>query len=104
MPILTFFWNASGEHHIVNGLISSNATINVYFGYDSNNNLWVGFDGGSYTGVSISDVTNGYTQIADYNNLFTITNVSSLTTLQTTTTATKPDAATVNGLTFSLVT
>lgn len=83
---------------------SSNATVNVYFGYDANYKLWVGFDGGSYTGVSVSDVCNGHTQIADYNNLFTITNVSSLTTLQTTTTATKPDAATVNGLTLSLVT
>ena len=83
---------------------STNATINVYFGYDANWKLWVGFDGGSYTGVSVSDVCNGYTQITDYNNLFTITNVSSLATIQTTTTATKPDAATVNGLSFSLVT
>lgn len=83
---------------------STNATINVYFGYDANYKLWVGFDGASYTGVSVSDVCNGYTQIADYNNLFTITNVSSLATIQTTTTATKPDAATVNGLTLSLVT
>lgn len=83
---------------------SSNSTVNVYFGYDANWKLWVGFDGGNYTGVSVSDVCNGYTQIADYNNLFTITNVSSLATIQTTTTATKPDAATVNGLTLSLVT
>ena len=83
---------------------STNATINVYFGYDANWKLWVGFDGASYTGVSVSDVCNGYTQITEYNNLFTITNVSSLATIQTTTTATKPDAATVNGLTFSLVT
>ena len=87
-------------------LISStdNTTANVYFGYDANYKLWVGFDGGSYTGVSVSDVCNGYTQVADYNNLFTITNVSSLATLQTTITAVKPDAATVNGLTLSLVT
>ena len=62
-------------------------TISVYFGYDSVNNLWVGFDGGNYTGVSINDVTNGYSQISDFSNLFTISNVSSLTTLQTTITA-----------------
>lgn len=67
---------------------SSGATsISVYFGYDSASNLWVGFDGGSYTGVSISDVTNGFTQISSYKDLFTISNVSSLNTLQTTITA-----------------
>ena len=60
----------------------------VYFGYDSAWNLWVGFDGSSYTGVSISDVTNGYTQISNLKGLFTISNVSSLTTLQKTVTAT----------------
>jgi len=62
-------------------------SISVYFGYDSANNLWVGFDGGNYTGVSISDVTNGYTQLTNYNGLFTISSVSSLSTLQTTVTA-----------------
>ena len=68
---------------------SNGATsIPVYFGYDSAYNLWVGFDGGSYTGVSISDVTNGYTQISSYKDLFTISNVSSLSTLQRTITAT----------------
>lgn len=67
---------------------SAASSLNVYFGYDSVNNLWVGFDGGSYTGVAISDVCNGYTQIGDFSGLFTISNVSSLTTLQTTVTAT----------------
>ena len=68
---------------------SNGATsISVYFGYDSAYNLWVGFDGGSYTGISISDVTNGYTQISSFKGLFTISNVSSLTTLQKTITAT----------------
>jgi hypothetical protein len=62
-------------------------TISVYFGYDDTNKLWVGFDGGSYTGVLINDVTNGYTQIDNYEGLFTISNVSSLATLQTTVTA-----------------
>lgn len=83
---------------------SNNTSASVYFGYDSNNNLWVGFDGGNYTGVCISDVCNGYTQLTDLGEMFTISNVSSLTTLQTTVTAGKPDAATVNGLTLSLVT
>lgn len=78
---------------------SSNATINVYFGYDSNYNLWIGFDGASYTGVCISDVCNGFTQLADLGEMFTISNVSSLDTLQTTISAGKPDAATVNGYT-----
>lgn len=68
---------------------SNGATsISVYFGYDSAYNLWVGFDGGSYTGVSVTDVTNGYTQISSLKGLFTISNVSSLTTLQKTITAT----------------
>lgn len=62
-------------------------TIPVYFGYDSASNLWVGFDGGNYTGVCITDVCNGYTQLDDFEGLFTISNVSSLSTLQTTVTA-----------------
>lgn len=62
-------------------------TITAYFGYDAANKLWVGFDGGNYTGVTITDVVNGYTQITDYTNLFTISNVSSLATIQKTVTA-----------------
>lgn len=62
-------------------------TISVYFGYDSTNNLWVGFDGGNYTGVRISDVVNGYKAVSNWHSLFTISNVSSLATLQTTVTA-----------------
>ena len=84
-------------------------SISVYFGYDSNWNLWVGFDGADYTGVTISDVVNGYTQITNFDGLFTISNVSSLTTLQSTitatntvanaTTATKLGTSTVGGTT-----
>lgn len=62
-------------------------TISVYFGYDSTNNLWVGFNGGNYTGVRISDVVNGYKAVSNWHSLFTISNVSSLATLQTTVTA-----------------
>lgn len=62
-------------------------TISVYFGYDSVNNLWVGFDGDLYTGVVITDVVNGYSQISDFSDLFTISTEDSLATLQTTVTA-----------------
>ena len=66
---------------------SDNKAVNVYFGYDGTGQLWVGFDGGNYTGCSVTDVTNGYSQIADFTGLFTISNVSSLATLQATVTA-----------------
>ena len=74
--------------------------VNVYFGYDSLNNLWVGFDGGSYKGVSISDVANGFQQISNYDGLFTISEVDTLTTLQTTlvaTSTTRVESSTTNG-------
>jgi hypothetical protein len=66
---------------------SDSTSLDVYFGYDSAYNLWVGFDGGDYTGVSISDVTNGYAQLDSFKDLFTISNVSSLATIQKTITA-----------------
>jgi hypothetical protein len=60
----------------------------VYFGYDGDNDLWVGLDGGGYSGIYITDVTNGYIQINNFADLFTITYESSLSgTLQTTVTA-----------------
>ena len=53
--------------------------IPVTFGYDGDNELWVAFSGGQYTGVTIDSVTNGYTQVLDdINNLFTITFPSSV--------------------------
>lgn len=62
--------------------------IDVRFGYDSAYNLWVAFPGGNYTGVSIIGVTNGYEQISDFSNLFTITTPSSVSgTVQKTVTA-----------------
>ena len=67
---------------------STNTSIKVYFGYESNNNLFVVISGGSYTGVEILNATNGYTEITDKStigDLFTITNSSSLpSTIQTT--------------------
>ena len=76
---------------VVLGDSNVNGNINVYFGYDSTNNLWVGFDQANYTGIAIVDVVNGYKAVADYSSLFTITSVSSLGgTTQTTITATTP--------------
>lgn len=84
---------------------SNGATsIPVYFGYDSAWNLWVGFDGGNYTGVSVTDVTNGYTQLSSLKDLFTISNVSSLSTLQKTVTAVNSVNYAVSAGTASAVT
>lgn len=65
---------------------SSSGSISVYFGYDADYELWVGFDGASYTGIAITDVCNGYVQVPR-SDMFTISYVSSLATLQTTVTA-----------------
>jgi hypothetical protein len=76
---------------VVLGDSSVDGKINVYFGYDSVNNLWVGFDQGNYTGIAIVDVVNGYKAVTDYSTLFTISSVSSLGgTTQTTIVATFP--------------
>lgn len=65
---------------------SNNPDINVYFGYDGVNDLWVAFDKSLYTGMSVSDVAVGYRVIENYYNLFTISEVatSSLGTIQST--------------------
>lgn len=77
---------------------SDNASMTVYFGYDSDWNLWVAIPAGNYTGIEIVDVVNGYTQI-DYNDLFTISNVSSLTgTTQTNTTIYPPVQRTASSI------
>lgn len=72
------------EARVISDSDNDNNPFYVYFGYDADNQLWVGFDGGSYTGISISDVTNGYAQITDYSGLFTISDVSALSTTQVT--------------------
>lgn len=62
----------------------------VYFGYTANWKLWVAVDGSSYTGADVFGVTNGYTQV-DWENMMTITKVSSLPgTTQTTATIYRP--------------
>ena len=69
---------------------SDDGSINVYFGYDSAWNLWVGIPASDYTGLDIFNVTNGYTQVS-HENLFTITHQSSLTgTIQATQTIHPP--------------
>lgn len=60
---------------------SENEAVTVYFGHDSVNDLWVAFPAGQYTGVEISAVTNGYTNVLStfaLQDLFTITRVTSL--------------------------
>lgn len=81
-------YNYGGNHWyspqaIILGSTSS-AKFNVYFGYTGNYKLWVAVDGSSYTGASVVDITNGYTQI-DFENAITLTKVSTLPeTLQVT--------------------
>jgi hypothetical protein len=88
------YWNSSKA--VILGDTSS-TTIKVYFGYDAVNKLWVGFDGGSYTGVCITDVCNGHSQISSFAGLFTISNVSELGgTTQTTITPVNPYVNTWN--------
>ncbi|PWL79029.1 MAG: hypothetical protein DBY20_03895 [Coriobacteriia bacterium] len=60
---------------------SENEAVTVYFGHDSANDLWVAFPAGQYTGVEISAVTNGYTNVLStfaLQDLFTISRVTSL--------------------------
>lgn len=59
-------------------LVSSDqVSIQVRFGYDSDYHLWVAIPYGNYTGITIYDVVNGYTQAAK-EGLFTISYVTSL--------------------------
>ena len=62
-------------------LVDGDGEINVFFGYDAVKKLWIGISGGDYTGVEITNVTNGYNsagKIEDLSSLFTITNVTTL--------------------------
>ncbi len=71
---------------------SGAASIDVRFGYDSANNLWVAVPAGNYTGLDILNVVNGYTQFdGNYADQFTIAYQATLTgTVQTTVTAYRP--------------
>ncbi len=61
-------------------LLGSTAdSIEVKFGHDSTAyHLWVAVPAAAYTGIDIIDCTNGYTQVDNIGNLFTITNEASL--------------------------
>lgn len=74
------------ESRVISDSDNSNTPVSVYFGYDALGELWVGIDGGNYTGLSITDVVNGYEQLTqeEISELFTITNESVLTTIQET--------------------
>ena len=60
-------------------IVDGDADASVHFGYTSPWNLYVAIPAGNYTGIEISDVVNGYSQVnKSIKDLFTITNVSSL--------------------------
>lgn len=44
---------------------SSVDSIDVKFGYDSAWNLWVAIPASNYTGLTICNINNGYTQVND---------------------------------------
>ena len=91
---------------IILGSTTSNAQT-IYFGYTEAYKLWVAVPAEEYTGADVFDATNGYTQINDLTETFTITRVSSLPgATQTTLTCYRPwyrdetidNAATANKL------
>lgn len=70
---------------------STDASITVTFGYTSASNLWVAIPASNYYGIEIIDCVNGYVAFDSWKDLFTISNVSTLSgTAQTTVTATRP--------------
>lgn len=55
-------------------------SIEVRFGYDTDDHLWVAVPAGQYTGLSVMNVNNGYSYVAPtWNTKFTITYETSLT-------------------------
>lgn len=55
-------------------------SIEVRFGYDTDDHLWVAVPAGHYTGLSVMNVNNGYSYVAPtWNTKFTITYETSLT-------------------------
>lgn len=66
-------------------------TIDFTFGYDSDWHLWVAFPAAQYSGIAVSLEANGYTQVADEKNLFTIELVEGIPeTVQTTKSCVRP--------------
>lgn len=63
----------------------------ISFGYDSNYHLWIAIPADTYSGVSIFNVVNGYQNVSDFENLFTIEVVDSIPeTVQTNIEAYRP--------------
>lgn len=63
-------------------IIGTNGTksMDVVFGCSAANQLWLAIPANNYYGIDILNVTNGYTQITDYSNLFTLSVVATLPT------------------------
>lgn len=57
---------------------SDGIKVSVRFGYDSNGYLWVAIPNGDYYGCDVLDVVNGHNQVTSFNNLFEITETSTL--------------------------
>lgn len=71
----SYFWYSPSAQLM--GSTASNIT--VYFGHDSAYHLWVAIPGSSYSGVSVYNAVNGYTQVnMSEKDLFTVSAVSSL--------------------------
>lgn len=68
-------------------LIDGDVNVTVIFGYDDDKTLWVAIPRTSYTGIEITNVTNGFKEHTfgnDFSKLFTITSVNSVEELGTT--------------------
>jgi len=70
---------------------STTETISISFGYDSAWHLWIAIPAQQYSGVDVVHATNGYTQVDNLEDLFTIEMVTGLPeTVQSTKTAYRP--------------
>lgn len=58
---------------------STKEKIEVTFGYDGLNNLWIGIPAEQYTGLTILGFNNGYSQLSQWANNVTITRMPALT-------------------------
>lgn len=83
-------WHAPSASLVCSHGNNPKASIGVVFGYDSAWNLWVAIPATYYAGITVTDVANGYNQVADTHSLFEIVYEATLTgTTQTTVTASR---------------
>lgn len=75
----TSYWYAPAAALINSQGNVKHDSLEVKFGYDSAWNLWVAIPANNYTGILITDVVNGYKQVADINSLFEIVYETTLT-------------------------